>query len=66
MNIRRWFIEWTEFHGCWLDGGCIIEDAPEFAVFDVFVGGITLTLVILALLWGRRRNRFRRRGKWIS
>ena len=66
MNIQRWFIEWADFHACWLDGGCIIEDGPEFAIFDVFVGGTTLTLVILALLKGGRLNRFRRRRNWIS
>ncbi len=66
MNIRRWFIEWTEFHWCWLDGGCIIEDGPEFAIFDVCIMVTMLTLVILALVKGRQRNRFRRRRKWIS
>ena len=66
MNIQRWFIEWADFHACWLDGGCIIEDGPEFAIFDVCVVVTTLTLAILALLKGRRRNRFGRRGNWIS
>ena len=66
MNTQRWFIEWADFHVCWLDGGCIIEDGPEFAIFDVCILVTMLTLAILALLKGRRRNRFRRRGKWIT
>ena len=66
MNIRRWFIEWADFHACWLDGGCINEDGPEFAIFDVCVVVTMLTLAILALLKSRRQNRFGRRENWTS
>ena len=65
MDIRRWFTEWADFHACWLDGGCIIEDGPEFAIFDICIIVTMLMSVVLALLKGRRRNRFRRRRNWI-